>query len=319
MTGMVVNQYGAEFPSKLTEPLHGWQVNFTNDKISNLMLEEYGKPERRFCVIRFKCTGPPESRETTSSPRGTAAMGVDGQADDLPLAKLCQQPGDVVGMEFRLAIPKGSTRPDKVNAWLWPMIVSFLMSAPWQVVSDEVSRGSLDQWARGSSSRPRGATLKEVPYSARPEWTLQRQAGTLAFNYRNAQARPPSVLGFYQQCKEEADHLIRGPSKRPVQQPREQAHAEPQPQQQEKASGVPVNRPRAEDSLEALMAELERTKSGFVAAALRRQETDEKLKAAQREHNQTAKEAKEWATRFSAAQAALASYDDERARSKKQG
>lgn len=204
LTGIAVRQYPEEAPQGVVdEPLSGWAVKFANVNMSDITLGEYAAGKKEFCSIRFKCTGPPESHPDHMLPKVHSSAvdqnELNKQAADLPLAKLFLQPEAMVGMEFRITVPKGSTRPDKQNCWLWPMIVWFLMSTTWDgagfQITDSVSRGELGQWARANRGLPAGATLKELSGPSPAEWSLEREEKVLGKNHRRAEARPPSVFG----------------------------------------------------------------------------------------------------------------------------
>lgn len=221
--GIFVHQYDKEFTPKYIgqrEVVHdafayGWQVKFANNKISDIFLEEYnaptwmsGGPEKRpICVIRFKCTGPAECRNATEDPpvsdakEGSAvgnSVDIHGPSAALPLAKLCAGNEDLLGMEIRLAFTKGTMKLRKTGCWLWPMIVSLLMSSSWPVPVPltEGSKAPLNDWARAVNGRPRetkGAVLREVIWQTSTEWSLKRARSIFESNYAVAQTRPPSV------------------------------------------------------------------------------------------------------------------------------
>lgn len=221
--GIVVHQYDKEFTPKYIgqrEVVHdafayGWQVKFANNKISDIFLEEYnaptwmsGGPEKRpICVIRFKCTGPAECRNATEGPlvsdakEGSAvgnSIDIHGPSAALPLAKLCAENENLLGMEIRLAFTKGTMKLRKTGCWLWPMIVSLLMSSSWlvPVPLTEGSKAPLNDWARAVNGRPRetkGAVLREVIWQTSTEWSLKRARSIFESNYAVAQTRPPSV------------------------------------------------------------------------------------------------------------------------------
>ncbi|KAL8987022.1 MAG: hypothetical protein Q9177_003738 [Variospora cf. flavescens] len=219
--GIVVNQYDKEFrpmyigQRKIVNEtvVHGWQVRFINNKISDIFLEEYNAPtwkaggpaKRPICVVRFKCTGPAECRDATEGPtfgdgKGYGADGnlldVDGISAALPLAKLCAENENLMGMEIRLAFTKGTMKLSKLGMWLWPMIVSLLMSSSWSVPVPltEGCKAPLNDWARAVAGRPRetkGALLREVIKQTSTEWSLTRVESILDSNYTHAQAMPP--------------------------------------------------------------------------------------------------------------------------------
>ncbi|KAL8656002.1 MAG: hypothetical protein Q9210_000538 [Variospora velana] len=221
--GIVVNQYDKEFrpmyigQRKIVNEtvVHGWQVRFANNKISDIFLEEYNAPtwkaggpaKRPICVVRFKCTGPADCRDATEGPtfgdvKGDGANGnlldVDGISAALPLAKLCAENENLTGMEIRLAFTKGTMKLSKLGMWLWPMIVSLLMSSSWSVPVPltEGCKAPLNDWARAVAGRPcetKGALLREVIKQTSTEWSLKRVESILDSNYTHAQAMPPSV------------------------------------------------------------------------------------------------------------------------------
>lgn len=223
LVGIVVNQYVKEFrpmyigQRKIVNEtvVHGWQVRFANNKISDIFLEEYHAPtwkaggpaKRPICVVRFKCTGPAECRDATEGPtfgdgKGYGANGnlldVDGISAAVPLAKLCAENENLMGMEIRLAFTKGTMKLSKLGMWLWPMIVSLLMSSSWSVPVPltEGCKAPLNDWARAVAGRPRetkGALLREVIKQTSTEWSLTRVESILDSNYTHAQAMPPSV------------------------------------------------------------------------------------------------------------------------------
>lgn len=97
----------------------------------DILCEEYdvplwveGAPDgatRTFCVVRFKCTGLPESRDATEllastetpstieTKEGAVNIDVDKKSAGFPLARLCYDPEALGGMEIRLSLLRGTT------------------------------------------------------------------------------------------------------------------------------------------------------------------------------------------------------------------
>ncbi|KAI4204597.1 MAG: hypothetical protein LQ346_001607 [Caloplaca aetnensis] len=281
--GIAVRQYPSEVSLNFDEPLYGWAVKFSNINMSDIKLAEYSAGKRDFCSIRFKCTGSPESHAEHMVPKvpdpTIDKKELDRLAADLPLAKLFLQPEAMVGTEFRITVPKGSTRPEKQNCWLWPMIVWFLMSATWDgadfKITDTVSRGELGQWAREKRGLPAGAILKEWPGLGPSEWSLEREKRVLDKNHRRAEARPP------------------GPAKLATEKPEEQTQARLQLQWRRKAPADEV-----------------------VASATKQHAAYLKLNAAQKEHDEAMQEANLCSARYSEAKNDLDARREEESRYK---
>ncbi|KAL8975441.1 MAG: hypothetical protein Q9197_000339 [Variospora fuerteventurae] len=222
--GIVVYQYDKEFrpmyigQRKIVNEtvVHGWQVRFANNKISDIFLEEYNAPtwkaggpaNRPIYVVRFKCTCPAECRDATEGTKfgdgkGHGADGnlfdLDGISAALPLAKLCAENENLMGMEIRLAFTKGTMKLSKLGMWLWPMIVSLLMSSSWSVPVPltEGCKTPLNDWARAVAGRPcetKGVLLREVIKQTSTEWSLTRVKSILDSNYTHARAMPPAKI-----------------------------------------------------------------------------------------------------------------------------
>lgn len=292
--------------------------------MSDIKLAEYSAGKRDFCSIRFKCTGSPESHAEHMVPKvpdpTIDKKELDRLAADLPLAKLFLQPEAMVGTEFRITVPKGSTRPEKQNCWLWPMIVWFLMSATWDgadfKITDTVSRGELGQWAREKRGLPAGAILKEWPGLGPSEWSLEREKRVLDKNHRRAEARPPSVLAYSRSVEKEANWFFRGPAKLATEKPEEQTQARLQLQWRRKAPAVSQQRPRANVPITTLEAEANRLKDEVVASATKQHAAYLKLNAAQKEHDEAMQEANLCSARYSEAKNDLDARREEESRYK---
>ncbi|KAL8963615.1 MAG: hypothetical protein Q9193_000133 [Seirophora villosa] len=326
--GIVVHQYDKEFTPKYIGQrnvvhdalAYGWQVKFANNKISDIFLEEYnaptwmsGGPEKRpICVIRFKCTGPAECRNATeglpvSDAKEGSAVGnsadIHGPSAALPLAKLCAGNEDLLGMEIRLAFTKGTMKLRKTGCWLWPMIVSLLMSSSWHVPVPltEGSKAPLNDWARAVNGRPRetkGAVLREVIWQTSTEWSLKRAPSIFESNYAVAQARPPgptwrvrSILPVSQSqpsspAIQSQSNLLawRSPNNSPATQSQKQAQKD-QPTrdspQAEMEPPVTILQRREGNSIEALRAELNRVEGALAEAVNIRTEADRAVTSAQ--------------------------------------
>lgn len=212
MTGITVKQYNTSYDPQINKHQkmvvkkvsHGWEVTFARTRISEIFCEEYERDswfenagegdKRSFYVIRFLCTGPPESRDCTEYPRPptvsqTAGAGeaIDSaqksdKSSGFPLARLCADPHALVGMHIRLAFEKPVRTPGqgpginkRTDMWVWPLVVNVLVGSAWRVVDDAESKATLNIWAEANKDRLDAVRLQEVGTGDQVEWRLERK------------------------------------------------------------------------------------------------------------------------------------------------
>ena len=161
---------------------YSWIVEFR--QLFDIIISEYEKGNKRYCVIRFKCGGPPLNRPEIDTPRVEEKEHDENEENDansenvddgslstvphpsqFPLAQLCQNADSLVGKEIRLGFMRKTSNPKDSYAFAWPGIVNLLGGLPFPYKKGQVPEYQLplDDWAMKNKERLEPFRLIEYP------------------------------------------------------------------------------------------------------------------------------------------------------------
>ena len=209
--GLMIHQYGAEYQRSseakaggkgtriLAENEFSWCVNFQNDKMSDIRINEGMRPRNSepFVEIRFAYNGKPDSSDSTElmepdegdlereeeaeAEEGEEVEGEEQAGDedeeeeeeepdpvpqDFPLAKVFAEGGKAENLEFRLAFKRSGQGKLNPYRWYWDAAVYFLAGGQkWNATKKTQNPPKtntelqLDPWLKAKNGQVSFATL----------------------------------------------------------------------------------------------------------------------------------------------------------------